>query len=98
MTKDPAVKYVGNLTNNVTVTGPNGINNTDSCTVYPIPLVDISVNITSDKVEYFVDDVAVWTITVSNAANATNASNIKLSELLPSESFLIWQMVQILLW
>ena len=85
VTKDPAVKYVGNLTNNVTVTGPNGINNTDSCTVYPIPLVDISVNITSDKVEYFVDDVAVWTITVSNAANATNASNIKLSELLPSE-------------
>ena len=85
VTKDPAVKYVGNLTNNVTVTGPNGINNTDSCTVYPIPLVDISVNITSDKVEYFVDDVAVWTITVSNAANATNASNIKLSELLPGE-------------
>ena len=85
VTKDPAVKYVGNLTNNVTVTGPNGINNTDSCTVYPIPIVDISVDITSDKVEYFVDDVAVWTITVSNAANATNASNIKLSELLPDE-------------
>ncbi|WP_296881651.1 hypothetical protein [uncultured Methanobrevibacter sp.] len=85
VTRDPAVKYVGNLTNNVTVTGPNGINNTDNCTVYPIPIVDISVNITSDKDEYFVDDVAVWTITVSNAANATNATNIKLNELIPDE-------------
>ena len=85
VTKDPAVKYVGNLTNNVTVTGPRGTNETVNCTVYPIPLVDISVNITSDKDEYFVDDVAVFTITVSNAANASNASNIKLNELIPKE-------------
>ena len=85
VTKDPAVKYVGNLTNNMTVTGPRGTNETVNCTVYPIPLVDISVNITSDKDEYFVDDVAVFTITVSNAANASNASNIKLNELIPKE-------------
>ena len=70
---------LGNLTNNLTVVGPNGKEIMVNCTVYPVPIVDISVNITSDKDEYFVDDVAVWTITVSNAGNGTNASNVKLS-------------------
>ena len=87
VTRNPAVKYVGNLTNNVTVTGPNGINNTDNCTVYAIPIVDISVNITSDKDEYFIDDIAVWTITVSNAGNASNATNVNLKDLFPSGNF-----------
>ncbi|WP_296881555.1 hypothetical protein, partial [uncultured Methanobrevibacter sp.] len=72
VTSNPAVKYVGNLTNNLTVTGPNGTAKTVNCTVYPVPIVDISVNITSDKDEYFIDDIAVWTITVSNAGNASN--------------------------
>ena len=79
------VNSLGNLTNNLTVVGPNGSNRTVNCTIAPMPIVDLSVNITSDKVEYFVDDVAVWTITVTNAANGTNASNIKLIELLPDE-------------
>ena len=54
---DDAVKYIGNLTNNVTVVGPNGTKNSTNLTVYPVPIVDISVNITSDKNEYFVDDI-----------------------------------------
>ena len=87
VTNDPAVKYVGNMTNNVTVTGPNGTNKSDNETVYPIPIVDVSVNITSDKDEYFVDDIAVWTITVTNAGNGTNATNIDLKELFPSDYF-----------
>uniref|UniRef100_UPI003869D974 DUF11 domain-containing protein n=1 Tax=Methanobrevibacter sp. TaxID=66852 RepID=UPI003869D974 len=41
----------------------------DSVTVIVDPFADVSVNITSDKDEYFVDDVAIWTIVVSNAAN-----------------------------
>ena len=65
VTSDPAVKYVGNLTNNLTVVGPNGTENTTNLTVYPVPIVDISVNITSDKDEYFVDDIAVWTVVCS---------------------------------
>ena len=87
VTNDSAVKYVGNLTNNLTVVGPNGTENTTSLTVYPVPIVDISVNITSDKDEYFVDDVAVWTVVVSNANNATNATNVTLGDLFPSEHF-----------
>ena len=87
VTNDPAVKYVGNMTNNVTVTGPNGTNKSDNETVYPIPIVDVSVNITSDKDEYFVDDIAVWTITVTNAGNGTNATKINLKELFPSDYF-----------
>ena len=79
------VNGIGNLTNNLTVVGPKGNSTTVNCTINPMPLVDISVNITSDKDEYFVDDIAVWTIIVSNAANATNASNINLSGLLPDE-------------
>ena len=47
VTNDPAVKYVGNLTNNLTVVGPNGTVNSTDLTVYPVPIVDISVNITS---------------------------------------------------
>ncbi|WP_407423663.1 right-handed parallel beta-helix repeat-containing protein, partial [Methanobrevibacter sp.] len=81
------INSIGNLTNNLTVTGPNGTNYTDHCSVYPRTVVDISVNITSDKDEYFVDDIAIWTITVSNAGNATNATNVTLKNLFPSQYF-----------
>ncbi|WP_458402816.1 right-handed parallel beta-helix repeat-containing protein, partial [Methanobrevibacter sp.] len=81
------INRLGNLTNNVTVTGPNGTVQFDNCTVYPVPVVDVSVNITSDKDEYFVDDIAVWTITVSNAPNGTNATNVTLKDLFPSDLF-----------
>ena len=79
------VNALGNLTNNLTIVGPNGKEITVNSTVNPMPIVDIKVNVTSDKDEYFVDDVAVWTITVANAANGTNASGIELSEFLPDE-------------
>ena len=79
------VNDLGNLTNNLTVVGPNGTENMDNCTVYPVPIVDVSVVKTSDKDEYFVDDVAVWTITVYNAGNGTNATNVTLKDILPSQ-------------
>ena len=76
---------LGNLTNNLTLIGPNGTNKTVNCTVTPVPVVDVSVNKISDKGEYFVDDIVVWTIKVSNAANGTNATNVVLKDLLPVE-------------
>ena len=47
------VNAVGNLTNNLTIIGPKGSSRTVNCTIDPMPIVDLSVNITSDKVEYF---------------------------------------------
>ena len=45
------------------------------------------VNITSDKDEYFVDDIAIWTVVVSNAGNGTNATNVTLKDVFPDEYF-----------
>ena len=42
-----------------------------------------------NSLEYFVDDVAVWTIVVSNAGNGTNATNVTLKDLFPSDHFKI---------
>lgn len=50
-----------------------------------LPNVDLSVNKNSDKFEYFDDDIAIWTIMVSNANNASNASDVVIDDLLPSE-------------
>jgi uncharacterized repeat protein (TIGR01451 family) len=75
---------MGNLTNSLTVIGPNGTNYTANKTIYPLPIVDLSVNKTSDKAIYYVDDIVVWTITVYNAGNGTNATNVTLKDLLPS--------------
>ena len=86
------VNAVGDLTNNLTVKGPRNSTDMVDCTITPVPLVDISVNITSDKVEYFVDDVAVWTITVSNAGNGTNASILKSLNIL-----IMWLLVALLI-
>ena len=49
------------------------------------PIVDVATNKTSDREEYFVDDIAIWTINVSNAANGTNATNVVLKDVFPSE-------------
>ncbi|WP_405285194.1 hypothetical protein, partial [Methanobrevibacter sp.] len=81
------VNNIGNLTNNLTVVGPHGATDMVNCTINPIPLADVSVNITSDKDEYFVGDDAIWTIVVSNAANGTNATNVSLKDLFPSDYF-----------
>ena len=76
---------VGNITNNFTLTGPNGTNKTVNCTVPVEPIVDLSINKTSDNTTYFVDDIVIWTITVHNAENGTNATNVKMNDLVPSE-------------
>ena len=69
----------------MTVVGPKGNETMVDCTINPVPIVDLSVDITSDKDEYFVGDTAVWTIIVSNAGNGTNATNVSLKDLLPEE-------------
>ena len=71
---------IGNLTNNFTLTGPNGTNKTVNCTVPVEPIVDLSINKTSDNTTYFVDDIVIWTITVHNAENGTNATNVKMND------------------
>ena len=59
------------------------ITNTAKFTISPY--IDLSIEKTSDKYEYFDDDIALWTITVSNANNASNATNVVVDELLPSD-------------
>jgi len=81
------INYVGNLTNKLTVTGPNGTDVIDTCSVYPKPIVDLSVNKTSDREVYFTDDIAIWTIVISNAANGTNATNVTLKDVFPFNEF-----------
>ena len=49
--------------------------------------VDLSVNITSDKEVYFIGDEVVWTITVHNAGNGTDATGVLLQEYFPSRYF-----------
>jgi uncharacterized repeat protein (TIGR01451 family)/fimbrial isopeptide formation D2 family protein len=79
------VNALGNLTNNLTIIAPNGVNSTVNCTITPVPVVDIYVNITSDKDEYFVDEVAVWTISVTNDPNSVMATSVTLKDLIPSQ-------------
>ena len=43
------VNAIGNLTNNLTVKGPRNSTDMVNCTITPMPIVDLSVNITSDK-------------------------------------------------
>ena len=50
-----------------------------------LPNADLSVKKASDKNVYFDDDIAIWTITVSNANNASDAHNVVVDEVLPSE-------------
>ena len=75
------VTKLGNLTNNLTIDGAYRVN----ATVTPKPYVDISVNKTSDKTEYFVDEIAIFTIVVSNANNGTTATNVNMTDVLPVE-------------
>jgi uncharacterized repeat protein (TIGR01451 family) len=63
------------------------LNNDGDYTVNVLPLVDVSVSITSDKDEYFVDDIATWTIFVHNAGNGTNATYVNLTEVFPDAFF-----------
>ena len=52
-----------------------------------VPIVDVSVVKTVDNSSHFVDDIVVWTITVSNAANGTNATNVVLNDTFPPAGF-----------
>ena len=80
-----------NITNVAVVTSdtydPNETNNKDNDTVETKPLTDLSVVKTSDKDEYFVGDIAVWTVTIHNAANGTDATNIYVDDFFPSDYF-----------
>ena len=80
---------IGNLTNNVTLIGPNGYNKTVNATVEVEPIVDVSVVKTVDKPEYFIGDIVVWTVKVANAFNGSTATNVKLNEALPSQFTLV---------
>jgi uncharacterized repeat protein (TIGR01451 family) len=75
---------VGDVENPLTVTCPN-FNTTVYKNITGKPIVDVATNKTSDKEEYFIDDTAIWTINVSNAANGTNATNVVLKDVFPSE-------------
>ena len=79
------VNTVGSVDNPFTIQTPQGTNTTVNKTITVEPIVDVATNKTSDKEEYFVDDIAIWTINVSNAANGTNATNVVLKDVFPSE-------------
>ncbi|WP_407421692.1 hypothetical protein [Methanobrevibacter sp.] len=81
------VTEIGNLTNNLTIIAPNAYSKTVNCTVDAQPLIDISVNITSNKDVYFLGDIAGWVITVHNAGNGTNATNVTLLDVFPADNF-----------
>ena len=57
------------------------INTTATGNLSVRPFVDLSVDIISNKYVYFLGEIGVWTITVHNAANGTNATNVVLGEL-----------------
>ena len=59
----------------------------DNATVIVDPIADLSTTITSDKDEYYVGDIATWTITVHNAGNGTDAIGVILEEFFPSQYF-----------
>jgi len=83
------VNAVGNLTNNETIVYPEGIEMTVNCTIDVQPIVDVAVDKSVDEEVYFIGEVVVWTIKVSNAANGTNATEVTLTDLLPAEFDLI---------
>ena len=72
------VNSVEEQLNNLTIISPEGQNRTVNTTVTPVLYTDVSVNKTSDKPSYFVDDIVTWTITVSVAGNGSNATNVRL--------------------
>ena len=76
---------IGNLTNNVTLIGPNGFNKTVNYTIEVEPIVDVAVNKTVDNELHYINDIVVWTIRVSNAYNGTNATDVVMSDILPAE-------------
>ena len=73
----------GTQLNNLTIVYPDGHNDTVNCTIY-VDGVDLAVVKTVDNATHFVNDTVVWTITVSNADNATTATNVVLDDLLPA--------------
>ena len=76
---------VGDLENNFTLITPKGTNMTVNRTITVEPIVDVSVVKTVEKEEYKVNETVVWTITVYNANNGTNATNVLLKDILPGE-------------
>ena len=66
---------------------PNGTSMNVTVPLTVVPIVDVSVVKTVDNSSHFVDDTVVWTITVSNAANGTNATNVVLKDTFPPAGF-----------
>lgn len=52
-----------------------------------LPIVDLSVTMTCDKEVYLLGDICFCTITVHNAANGTNATNVKLGDFFKGFSY-----------
>ena len=75
----------GQKLNNLTIRTPKGTNMTVNVTVNVDSRVDLSVNKTVEKEEYKVNETVVWTITVYNAGNGTNATNVLLKDILAGE-------------
>ena len=76
---------VGNLTNNVTLIGPNGYEDKVWAPIEVLPIVDVAVNKTVDNELHYINDIVVWTIRVSNAYNGTNATDVVMNDILPVE-------------
>uniref|UniRef100_UPI003864E4F6 DUF11 domain-containing protein n=1 Tax=Methanobrevibacter sp. TaxID=66852 RepID=UPI003864E4F6 len=70
--------------NNMTIAYPDGHNASVRVPVN-VTGVDVSVVKTSDDDTYYVGGTAIWTIKVSNAANGTDATEVVLYDVLPSE-------------
>ena len=81
---DVWVHALNTLYNNETMILPNGTNKTVDVPIDVQPIVDVSVVKTVDNPVHFVDDTVVWTITVSNAANGTNATDVVLKDTFPA--------------
>ena len=79
------VNGIGFVNNTMDLKTPQGSSENVTVPIKVEPIVDVATNKTRDKEEYFVDDIAIWTINVSNAANGTNATNVVLKDVFPSE-------------
>ena len=76
---------IGLINNTQTIRTPKGTTMIVDIPVIVNPIVDVSVTKTVDKEECKVNETATWTITVRNAANGTNATNVTLKDILPKE-------------
>ena len=75
---------VGDVDNPLNVSGEN-IHKDVNKTIHVDPIVDVSITKTADGEIYHIGDYVTWTITVTNAANGTNATGVNVKDILPAE-------------